>query len=90
MAFYVYILRSLCDDSFYKGYSQDPIKRLAQHNNGFNQSTKHCVPWKLVYVEAFDSKQEALKREKNLKKASRQRILALIDLPKNIVQQFLS
>ncbi|MCA6498232.1 MAG: GIY-YIG nuclease family protein, partial [Chitinophagaceae bacterium] len=31
MAHYVYIIESVQDGTFYKGYSQDPLKRLQQH-----------------------------------------------------------
>jgi putative endonuclease len=39
MAFYVYIIQSLPDNSFYKGFSEDPLKRLSQHNAGETPST---------------------------------------------------
>jgi putative endonuclease len=88
MAFYVYIIQSFADQSFYKGFSLDPVSRLAAHNKGDTLSTKNKGPWKLVYVEQFDSKKEALVREKNLKKADRNRIQALLSHTKNIVHQF--
>ncbi|MFN5249663.1 MAG: GIY-YIG nuclease family protein [Bacteroidota bacterium] len=34
MADYVYIIESVQDGPVYKGYSQDPLKRLQQHNQG--------------------------------------------------------
>jgi putative endonuclease len=46
------------------------------------------TPWKLVYVEELSSKKEALIREKNLKKATNERLKALINHTKNIVAQF--
>ena len=49
-------------------------------------STK--MPWKLVYIELFESKREALIRERNLKKATTERINHLINITKNIVSQF--
>ena len=88
MAYYVYILQSEKDNSFYKGFSESPSIRLLQHNAGETTSTRHLTPWKLVYVEQMASKTEALIREKNLKKASRERVIALLYHPKNIVQQF--
>ncbi|AXY75402.1 GIY-YIG nuclease family protein [Paraflavitalea soli] len=88
MAFYVYIIQSKVDESFYKGFSEDPLKRLLQHNAGETSSTRYLAPWKLVYVEAMASKTEALIREKNLKKATRERIYALLTHSKNIVAQF--
>ena len=43
------------------------------------------MPWKLVYVEEQFSKYDAIKREKNLKKADRNRITALINSSKNLL-----
>ena len=88
MSFYVYILVSELDGTYYKGYSTDPLQRLHQHNAGETVSTRFVRPWKLVYVELMESKTAALRREKNLKKYSRERLEALIRSPKNIVVQF--
>ncbi|MBL0270040.1 MAG: GIY-YIG nuclease family protein [Chitinophagaceae bacterium] len=89
MAYYVYIIQSAKDMSYYKGYSCDPVIRLHQHNNRESTYTAGKCPWKLVYVEELSSKKEALIREKNLKKATRERIEALINHPKNVVERFL-
>ncbi|MBI5372148.1 MAG: GIY-YIG nuclease family protein [Sphingobacteriales bacterium] len=88
MPHYVYILQSESDGSFYKGYTSNPALRLQQHNNLESVYTSSKAPWKMVYVEEMDAKTVALKREKNLKKATRERILALLNHPKNIVDQF--
>ncbi len=77
------------DGSFYKGFTEDPLLRLQRHNNGETTSTRHLCPWTLVYVEELLSKTEALKREKVLKKATRERLFALINHPKNIVHHFI-
>ena len=88
MDHYVYIIQSLTDGSFYKGYSTQPQLRLAQHNNGESHYTASKTPWKLIYVEKCPSKTAALIREKNLKKATRDRIIALTQSPKNILYLF--
>ena len=88
MSHYVYILESLKDGTFYKGYTSEPLLRLQQHNNKASQYTSTKTPWKLVYVEELPSKRDALIREKNMKKASMDRLLALINHPKNIVSKF--
>ncbi len=51
----------------YIGYTHDLVKRVAQHNSLDTPSTRYGIPWKLVYYEAFESKQDAVKREKRLK-----------------------
>ena len=88
MEHYVYIIQSEKDSSFYKGYTSDPLRRLAQHNSAGSEYTSGKMPWKLVYVEEFKTKTEALIREKNLKKADKERILAIISHSKNIVGRF--
>ena len=88
MAYYVYIIQSLQDNTYYKGYSEHPQLRLVQHNNGECAFTSRKMPWQLVYVEQMPTKRDALIRERNLKKADAERINALIHHPKNIVRDF--
>jgi len=61
--FFTYILKSLKDGSHYYGHSKDVEVRLKNHNNGKVRSTKGKRPWKIHYVEVFDSKSKAYKRE---------------------------
>ena len=68
MSYYVYILQSEKDASFYIGYSEDPIRRLEKHNASKSGYTSNKKPWKLVYTESFETKREALQREKFLKR----------------------
>ncbi|MBU1885672.1 GIY-YIG nuclease family protein [Patescibacteria group bacterium] len=65
--YFIYILQSQIDQSYYIGYSQDPKKRLLAHNNGLTKYTKRKKPWVLKYIESYSSKRDALKREKQLK-----------------------
>ena len=52
----------------YKGMTEDLELRMSQHNEGtLSFWTKRGTNWKLVYKEDFNSKAEALKREKWLK-----------------------
>ena len=88
MEYFVYIIQSEVDGSFYKGFTENPIQRLNRHNKGETSSTRHLCPWKLIYVESHLTKTEALIREKNLKKASRSRIEALLLNQKNIITRF--
>jgi len=53
MFYYVYILQSQKDNSFYIGYTTDLIKRFKQHNSGESQATKTFRPYKLLFYEAF-------------------------------------
>ncbi|NBV09614.1 MAG: GIY-YIG nuclease family protein [Flavobacteriia bacterium] len=64
MPFYSYVLRSLKNGILYKGSTQDIEKRLIIHNQGLvNYSSKH-TPWELVLFEQFETRGEAMKREK--------------------------
>ena len=67
MKYYVYIIQSQKDGRYYIGYAADPFLRLERHNEGWSRSTKGYTPWKLIYTEEFETKSEALARERQLK-----------------------
>jgi len=83
MIHYVYIIYSASRDVYYRGYSLNPDARLVEHNNQRSSYTRNKGPWSLVYKQSFDSKREALLREKMLKKYSKQQILQLVLSSKN-------
>ena len=65
--FYVYILRSKKDGSFYIGQTNNIEDRVNRHNSGRSVYTKLKIPWDLVYYERFETRKGALQREKELK-----------------------
>jgi putative endonuclease len=67
MAFYVYILKSLLDNRFYTGSTEDVAERLKRHNQGKVRSTKSRRPFELIYQEVYETRTEARKRENYLK-----------------------
>ena len=69
--FYVYVLQSLKDFSFYIGQCDDLDKRMSKHFEGFSKYTASKRPLRLVYFEVLNSRSEAIKREKNIKKWKR-------------------
>jgi putative endonuclease len=83
MPYFVYIIESEMDGTYYKGFTEDPTVRLMRHNNGESTYTRMKRPWKFVYLEKLQSKTEALRREKALKKYSHAQILQLIGSAKN-------
>ncbi len=87
MPFYVYIIQSETDGTFYKGSSENPLQRLQQHNDGLSQYTSAKRPWKLVFVEEMPSKKEMLIREKKLKRGNAEYFAKLISGDKNILKQ---
>ena len=60
---YTYILLSLKDHQLYMGYSTDVLRRLEEHNRGYNSSTRYRRPLKLIYYEMHLSKHDASRRE---------------------------
>jgi putative endonuclease len=78
--FYVYILASQRNGTLYVGVTSNLIKRIWEHKNkvvkGFTQ--KYNVD-KLVYFEQYSDPENAIKREKRLKKYNRKWKLELIE-----------
>jgi hypothetical protein len=54
MNYYVYIIESLVDGTFYKGYTLDFNERLKQHNEGWSHYTSRKIPWKLGLRIEYD------------------------------------
>jgi len=79
MAFYVYIIQSELDGSYYVGSTQDLDERLQRHNQGRSKYTKPKRPWELVYKEELPDRPSAVRRENYLKsQKSKQLIESLI------------
>jgi len=75
---YVYILRCK-DDSFYTGISVDVEKRVKRHNSPKGAKyTRTRRPVELLYTEKFNTKIEAIKREIEIKRFSRENKRRLI------------
>lgn len=75
---YVYILRC-SDDSLYTGWTNNLEKRISDHNDKKGAKyTKGRTPVVLVYREIFSTKEEAMKREYQIKRYSRREKLKLI------------
>lgn len=75
---YAYLL--LCaDGSLYAGWTNDLQRRLHAHNEGTGAKyTRARRPVRLVYAEAFDTKEEAQKRECQIKKLRHKQRLSLV------------
>ena len=65
--FFTYILYSPSYNKHYFGYTSDLKRRLEFHNSGLSTFIKKFLPWNLIYFEEFDSRSEAMKREKFFK-----------------------
>ncbi len=77
--FYAYILRC-ADNTLYTGYTNDPEKRVEAHNSGRGAKyTRLRRPVRLVYLEEYDTKQKAMRREamiKQMTKREKEKLIA--------------
>ncbi len=84
MANYTYLLRC-ADGTLYCGWTNDLEKRVAAHNAGAGAKyTKTRRPVKLAYYETFATKQEAMRREAEIKRLTRREKLVLIETKKQM------
>ena len=65
-----YLIKSLSDDFYYTGISENPHKRLKEHNSGKLSTTSGHKPFMLVYIKNHLNYSEAREHEKWLKKKS--------------------
>ena len=78
--FYVYILASKIGGTLYIGVTNDLIRRVAEHRLKVIESfTEKYGVVRLVYFEQFDDPENAIRREKRLKKWNRAWKLRLIE-----------
>jgi len=80
MEFIVYILFSETKNRFYIGFTSEMEQRIMRHNQKSKGFTGNVNDWKIVYTEKYDSKEEAYKRELQIKSwKSRIKIQELIN-----------
>ena len=76
---YTYIVKC-SDDTLYTGWTNDLEKRLKAHNEGKGAKyTKVRRPVEIVYFESFETKQEAMRREYEIKQLTRKQKELLIE-----------
>jgi len=73
--YYIYAIKSIEREWIYVGITDNPERRLHQHNSGFNRSTKAYRPFEMFYVETIDTREKARVREKELKTTQGKRFL---------------
>ena len=80
---YTYIVKC-SDGSLYTGWTNNLEKRIKDHNAWRGAKyTKTRRPDVLVYKEEFPTKQEAMKREWEIKRLSRKEKLSMIENSKS-------
>jgi putative endonuclease len=76
---YVYLLMNKMNTVIYAGVTSDLQKRIYEHKEKLVEGfTKKYNIEKLVYYEVFDSIEDAISREKQIKAGSRKKKIALI------------
>ena len=73
--YFTYALYSYSFSRLYIGQTDDVNRRLTQHNEGKVDSTKPYKPYKLIYFEEHLTREDAVKREKELKTSEGRRFL---------------
>ncbi len=74
--FVSYALYSAAFDKLYIGFTNDLISRFYSHNSLAKSGyTLRYRPWKVIHVEFFETKAEAMKREKELKSSRGRKFL---------------
>lgn len=68
--FYVYILQSQKDKSYYYGVTNNLKKRFEEHNQGDSRYTSNKTPFKIVWYCVFNDREKAYDFEKYLKSSS--------------------
>jgi len=66
--FITYIIFSPKISRFYTGQTEDLVRRLDEHNRGKTPFLASGMPWKIVFSKVFDSRHEAIKLERFIKK----------------------
>ncbi|MGB7054145.1 MAG: GIY-YIG nuclease family protein [bacterium] len=78
--YFVYILASKRNGTLYVGITSNIVKRVWEHKNKVvNGFTKKYDVKNLVYYEQYDDPQNAIRRERRLKKYKRRWKLDLIE-----------
>ncbi|MBU1853609.1 MAG: GIY-YIG nuclease family protein [Candidatus Omnitrophica bacterium] len=67
--FYTYVLKSKKNGKLYSGHTKNLERRFLEHNSRKDKSKFSYInrPWELMFFETFDTRAEAMKRERFLK-----------------------
>ncbi|MGH6663734.1 MAG: GIY-YIG nuclease family protein [Pseudolabrys sp.] len=80
MPYYVYILASKRYGTLYIGITSDLRRRMEEHRLGLgSEFVKKYRVHRLVYVEPYENAEDAIRREKQLKKWNRDWKIRLIE-----------
>jgi putative endonuclease len=66
-SYFAYAISSVDRDYIYAGISDNVERRVDQHNNGYEKTTRPYRPFRLIYTEKFNTRIDSRKKEKFLK-----------------------
>ncbi len=85
--YYVYVIQAQTDNNkFYLGSTTELRRRMEQHNQVKNESTK-THQWELVYYEAYVTESAAREREHKLKHDGRAKRNLMQRIKKSLTNQ---
>jgi putative endonuclease len=64
---FVYAIYISVFDRIYIGMTNNLDRRMKEHTEGGNQSTKAFIPWAIIFFEVYSDRKSARVREKYLK-----------------------
>ena len=73
--YFVYALKSTVRKYIYVGLTNDLDRRINEHNQGYNKTTKPYSPFEMIYSREFETRTEARAHEKQMKSTSGKRYL---------------
>ena len=73
--YWMYILKSSKDGSYYIGSTGNLDLRVQRHNKGHGKYTRKKLPWDLVYKQEFATRSEAEKEERRIKNKKSKKII---------------
>ncbi len=65
--YFVYAISSLTRKYIYVGMTNNPARRIKQHNDGKERTTRAYRPFRQIYLEEFPNREFARVKEKFLK-----------------------
>jgi len=65
--YFTYAIKSMARNYIYVGLTNNPERRIAEHNNMKEQTTRSYAPFNILLIEKFGTRIEARRREKYLK-----------------------
>ncbi|MBM4170713.1 MAG: GIY-YIG nuclease family protein [Ignavibacteria bacterium] len=76
MKYFVYVLYSDLFKRTYTGQTNNLNSRLILHNKGRVKSTKSFCPWEVIYSEEFETRAQAMVKEKWFKNSTGKKKIA--------------